>query len=83
MASSLIKCRTVDGVRMLHENRKLCHTDLKPENILLVRGDYDVKKRLSSSGSGRMKDWKVSDFPPFLLHFYSTFTPIYSSLTKF
>ena len=33
--------------------------DLKPENILLVSNEYDVHQRLSSSGSGRLKDWKI------------------------
>lgn len=37
----------------------VCGQDLKPENILLVSNDYDVRKRVSSSGSGRLKDWKV------------------------
>jgi serine/threonine protein kinase len=33
--------------------------DLKPENILLVSKEYEIRQRLSSSGSGRLKEWRV------------------------
>jgi serine/threonine protein kinase len=53
--------RTVLCCTVLHEYcLSVCLSqDLKPENILLVSKEYEIRQRLSSSGSGRLKEWRV------------------------